>query len=418
MRRVAWLLLLLFVFAIPWEYSVDFGEPLGNIARLAGVLALLAAIPSILQGGRIRTPGHLQWLTLAFFLFYCCSYLWTVDPQETLGKMRAYFQVTMIVWLVWEFAGNSRDLRDLSRCYLAGSWVLAILTLAGVRSAEAIAAGQIRFAAAGQDPNDVARFLNLGLPFAALLLTGEPRRWERLLALGYLPLGSVAVLLTASRGGFFGAMVAWAGCALMLARHRPRAVAGGSLLLLAIGVGFWLLAPHGAIERLATIPEQLRGGDLNQRWNIWSAGWDAFAHAPWLGSGAGTFANAAGLSPADTAHNTALAILVSGGLCGLSLFAAIVALCLRSILRMRGPVRAAMGIALSVWFVTSLVASVEENRTTWLLVSMIALAGRLAEEEPRDLAAYFSGGIGHSRLQGIARGEGPAGVAMPPVAPA
>ncbi len=36
----------------------------------------------------------------------------------------------MVVWLVWEFADTPADLRDLLRAYVAGSWVLAILTLA------------------------------------------------------------------------------------------------------------------------------------------------------------------------------------------------------------------------------------------------------------------------------------------------
>ena len=48
----------------------------------------------------------------------------------------------MIVWLVWEFAESPGDLRALLRAYVAGSWVLAILTLANFSSPEAIAAGQ------------------------------------------------------------------------------------------------------------------------------------------------------------------------------------------------------------------------------------------------------------------------------------
>jgi hypothetical protein len=57
MRRTAWILLLLFAFAIPWEYSLDLGGLLGNAARIAGLLVLLAAIPAVLQAGRMRTPG-------------------------------------------------------------------------------------------------------------------------------------------------------------------------------------------------------------------------------------------------------------------------------------------------------------------------------------------------------------------------
>jgi hypothetical protein len=48
-----------------------------------------------------------------------------------------------------------------------------------------------------------------------------------------------------------------------------------------------------------------------------------------------------------------------------------------------------MALALMVWGITSLVATVEENRTTWLLLAMIALAGRLGMEEPEGVAECF-----------------------------
>jgi O-antigen ligase len=391
MRRIAWGLLLLFAFAIPWEYSLDLGEPLGNVARIAGLLLLLVAVPAILQAGRLRTPGPMQWLVLAFYLWFCCSYFWTIEPQTTLEKMRAYFQEMMTVWLVWEFAESPRDLRSLLRAYVAGSWILAALTLANLASAEAIAAGHIRFVAAGQDPNDVARFLDLGFPLAALLLNSESCWPGRLLALGYLPLGLAAVVLTASRGGLLAAVVALAGCALLLGRNyrsHAKGLLAGAATLPIIAAALWFAVPHETFERLGTIPEQLEGG-LNQRWNIWTLGWHAFVRAPLFGTGAGTFAGAAGLNPLDTAHNTILSILVSGGLCAFFLAVAIVALAAWSILQTHGPLRLAMATALLVWVVTSLVATVEESRTTWLLLGMIALAGRLAVEEPEGLAACF-----------------------------
>ena len=113
MRRIAWLLLLLFAFAIPWEYSLDLGEPLGNVARILGLLTLLAAIPAVAQTGRLRAPGLMQWLVLAFFLWFCCTCFWTIEPEVTLIKLRGYFQESMIVWLVWEFAESDDDLQAL-----------------------------------------------------------------------------------------------------------------------------------------------------------------------------------------------------------------------------------------------------------------------------------------------------------------
>jgi O-antigen ligase len=390
MRRIAWGLLLVFTFAIPWEYSLNLGEPLGNAARIAGLLLLLAAIPAVLQAGRLRAPGPMQWVVLAFFLWFCCSYFWTIEPLATLDKLRGYFQEMMIVWLVWEFADSPRGLRSLLRAYVIGSWVLVALTLASFSSPEAVALGQIRFVAEGQDPNDVARYLDLGFPLAALLVNCEPRWPGRLLALGYLPLGLVAVFLTASRGGFLAAVVALAGCAILLGRDHRRGVLAGALALPAITAALWFLVPHETFERLATIPGQLQGGSLNDRTNIWTLGWHAFAKAPLFGTGAGTFVSAAGLAPINTAHNTAFSILVNGGLCALCLFVAIVALATWSIRRTRGPLQLALGTSLAVWLVTTLDATVEENRTTWLLLGLIALAGRLAVEEPECLANCFA----------------------------
>jgi O-antigen ligase len=388
MRRIAWALLLLFTFAIPWEYSLDLGEPLGNVARIAGILLLFAAVPAILQRDRVRTPGPMQWLVLAFYLWLCCTYFWTIDPAATLEKIRAYFQEMMIVWMVWEFAESSSDLRDLLRACIAGSWVLAALTLANFGSPEA-AGGQMRFAAYGQDPNDVARFLDLGFPLAALLLRSESRWPARLLALGYMPLGLLAVLLTASRGGFVAAVVALGGCCLLLARGRGKAVLAAVFALPLIAAAVWSIVPPQVFERLATIPGQLQGGDLNQRMNIWSVGWQAFLHAPLFGSGAGTFVGAAGLAPIDTAHNTALSILVGGGLCALFLASGIVALAVRSVLAVPWSLRIALATALLVLVIASLVSTAEESRTTWLLLALIAFAHRLAMDEPEQLDACF-----------------------------
>jgi len=386
-RRLVWFLLLAFVFAIPWEYSLDIGEPLGNIARILGLLLLVAAVPALLLAGRMRNLGLLQFLALALFLCFCCSCFWTIDQHATLVRVRGYFQVMMTVWLVWEFAETPEDFRDLLRAYVAGSWILAALTIGDLASP---GAGQIRFVAEGQDPNDVARFLDLGFPMTALLLDGESTWPGNLFAFGYLPVGLLGVLLTASRTGFLAALVALAGCAVLMARsHHVRGLLAGALALPAIAVTIWLLVPHETLQRIASIPEQLHLGDLNQRLNIWQAGWQAFVHAPFLGTGAGTFVLASGLAPEDTAHNTVLALGVEGGIVALIVAVAIVLVCARSIIQTHGPVRIALGAALLVWLLTSLVATVEENRTSWLLIALIALAARLAVEEPEAMERCF-----------------------------
>ena len=100
-RCASWyeFLLLLFAFAIPWEYSLDLGAPVGNIARVLGLLVLAAAVPAVLLSGRMRRPGALQWLVLGLFLWFCCSSFWTVDRRQRSHGCAADFQVMMVVWL-------------------------------------------------------------------------------------------------------------------------------------------------------------------------------------------------------------------------------------------------------------------------------------------------------------------------------
>ncbi len=387
MRRVVRLLLVAFAFAVPWAYSVDMGEPYGNIARIIGLLALAAALSAILLAGRVRTPEALHWLTLCLFLWFCFTAFWTIDQHATLIRLRAFFQVMMPVWLLGEFIETPLDLGSLVRAYVGGAWVLAALTIASFSSADL--GTQIRFAAGGQDPNDVARFLDLGFPLAALIIDGRWRWPWKVMAAGYLPVGLIAVLLTASRGGFLAAVVALTGCAYLLLIRHARMLLGGAVSLPVIAAAFWLLVPHATVERIATLPKQLQHGDLNQRLEIWAAGWQAFVHAPFLGSGAGTFVQAARLAPIDTAHNTLLAIAVEGGVIGLVLVTAIFAVSARSVLVLRGSLRIAFATAFLVWLVGSFAATVEGNRTTWLLLGMLPAACRLSRRDPERMAQCF-----------------------------
>lgn len=393
MRAAVQALLLVFVFTIPWEYSLDFGVPFGNVARLAGALLLLVAVLAVLLAGRLYARGPLLGLTLALFVWQCATYFWSIEPEITLSRLPGYLQEMMIVWLVAEFAGSPRGLRAVLRAWLAGSWLLVALTAATFIASTS--ATQIRFAAEGQDPNDMARFLCLGLPVAALLADREPNRWGRILSLLYLPAGLAAVLLTASRGGLFEALTALAGCGLLLWRRQRPVVYGAIFALPVAAFAAWELLPAGTIARLGTIADQAQGGDLNQRVNIWEAGWRAFQQTPFIGHGAGSFVSAAGLAPIDTAHNTILSILVEDGLIGFVFGLAIVVAAIGMALALRGTLRIALLTVTTVWIVASMVGTTGESRTTWLLFAVVALAYQLHSSRPgtQDASSHVSAAL-------------------------
>jgi O-antigen ligase len=381
MRKTAWISLVLFVFSIPWEYSLDFGVPFGNIARLLGLVSMLASGMAVFSAGKFRRPGLIHWLTLMSFVWLCGTILWTVTPHETLAHLRGYAQEMVLIWLVWEFAASPEKVRVLLRAWLAGSWVLAVLTIAGFAFSVASAAEQVRFVAIGQDPNDVARYLGFGFPIAGLLLDGCDHKAERLLWLLYFPVGIAAVLLTASRSGLLIAILAFCGCGIAALRRDAKGLVVASILVGSALVLIYNAAPKGTFDRLGTMAELRQVGDLNQRVNIWSAGWRAFQTAPIVGHGAGAFVTAAELGSEDTAHNTVISILVEGGLCGLALGMSVVVSVVQAIRRTEGPLRFALAMLMLIWALSSLSGTVWENRLTWLLFGIAAVCPALTKRD-------------------------------------
>jgi O-antigen ligase len=173
----------------------------------------------------------------------------------------------------------------------------------------------------------------------------------------------------------------------------------GVLALPVAAAAILLLVPRETLDRIASIAGQLRYGDLNQRVSIWSAGWNAFLRAPICGHGAGLFVVAARLAPIDTAHNTALSILVEGGLIALAIATGIVVVSVRSVLAIGGTLRIALATLMMVWLMSSLVGTVGESRTTWLLLAVIALSNRLTEETPEQVEQQFPSPLSPAELR-------------------
>lgn len=388
MRSLSRGLLLGLAFAIPWEYSVDLGPPYGNLARIVGALLILAATLAVLREGSLRRPEALHWLSLALFLWLCCSALWTVDRAESLRQLRTYAQEVIILWAAWEFLDTPQHMRNLVRAYVAGAAVLAGLTLGTFAAAST--AGQVRFAPEGHDPNDAARILVFALPLAALLLYSECRRPLRALAGGYLLFGTLAVFLTASRSGFLAALVALSGSCVLLWRWGGRRAMAALVGIPLLAASVWLTVPAESLSRLGTIAAELQGGNLNQRWNIWEAGWQAFLRTPFCGSGVGSFVTAARLAPLDTAHSTAVGLAVEGGIVALAIACALLLAVMACVLRTHGALRIVLASVVAVGLLSSLVATVQENRATWLLLGLVSVAARLTVEDAAGIGRMFA----------------------------
>jgi O-antigen ligase len=391
LRALTRWLVIIYVFTVPWEYSVDLGEPWGNIARIIGLVVLAIAVLAALESGKLRRWQSLQWMVLLFIVYWALSAMWSLDSTTTIEKLRAFLQTTVMALVIWEFDSEPDDLRNLLRAVTAGSLVLAVLTILNFTSPEAYVAGQLRYAAVGQDPNDVARFLALGFPLAACSFRLEKAEFWRWPGICYLPIGLLAVLLTASRGGAVAATCALLGAAVVIFYGHAKRAFLSVPIFAASALALFALVPDGSLARLATLRDELLFGSLNGRVEIWSRGFEAFKNAPWLGEGAGTFVLAAHTANEDTAHNTPLTMLVTGGLLGFSISLAIGWFALRAAIKNRGFIRIAMVTALFTLMLSSLVGTIEENRITWIVIAIISTTSRHGlRESEREPAPSLS----------------------------
>jgi O-antigen ligase len=186
-------------------------------------------------------------------------------------------------------------------------------------------------------PNPFAGYLTTILPLAVCMALCQanpvPYRW---LALGASAMMAVGIALSQSRGAWLGAGVA--ALCLLLAWSRwtrrlllPCALGGALLLALAISGAL----PATLTDRLSQAIAyfgvfDVRNVDVtSDNWAVvermahWQAGWYMFLDHPWLGVGAGNYAEAypgyyvsSWLEPLGHAHNYYLNMLAELGVVG------------------------------------------------------------------------------------------------------
>jgi putative inorganic carbon (hco3(-)) transporter len=196
--------------------------------------------------------------TLLLEIPYCVSLILFVDtPQRVLSLMR---------W--WA----------LLACYVAMRTILGH----GVGGSAFLA-----------DQNDVSLLLNTMLPFVLCMLVYERRPMYRLAYLAFAVTCLVAIVTTASRGGFVG-LVAMLAVMWWISPRKLLTVA----LLCLVMIGAYELAPQSYWDRVASItainlnPTTLSTdrdeGTAEGRLDSWRAAWSMFEDHP-LGVGPGNF---------------------------------------------------------------------------------------------------------------------------------
>lgn len=364
MRKLCFVFIWLYIFTVPWYQSLVFSGDVGGISRVVTIITIPFAAFAVLASGRLRRPTNVHLLMLAHLMIAAATLFWTADSDATAVSLRSYMQIMVIVWFVWEFAGDSKSIRQLATAYVLGAWVSLFNTVMG---GAAKLQGQLtRATASGFNENDLALVLTLGIPMACYAASRAPR-YVRWICWGYIAAAPITVLMTGSRSGAVVLVIALASVTLfgmrtgLLTRGAP--IMG---LAAVIAMGVWFV-PSQTIQRILTVTNS---GDFGSRLPIWDTALRTFGDHPVLGIGAGAFLHAGGAN--YVAHNTYLSVLVEHGLPGFVVFIGIVLGLVAGIWHMRGQERSIWITLLVCWCVGVSTLTWEQSRWTWVLFAMAA----------------------------------------------
>ena len=372
MRRLPFAFLWIFVFVIPIEETVSVAG-FGSIARIAGIGTFAVGLLHILMRGTVRPLSWFHIFAIAFCIWASITLLWTIAPEDSQGRLQTYVQLTLLVWLMWELAATHASQLSLLQAYVLGAGVAALSTLHSYLSGTSLDPG--RYAGFDYNANVLGLTLVLSLPMAWYLSLCRSRlAWINRL---YVPVGVIAILLTASRAAFFAGTVAL----LLIPWSLQRVPVWTRVAVCAGVVGFFLLAlqfiPQTSWDRILTTRSEIETGRIGGRGEIWKAGVRVFTQHPVAGVGVGAFAAAVEptLGPRVSPHQTFLAVLVEQGVIGLTLFISMFVAVLLSIQHLSSPHR-------QFWIVLSLALAVvlfpapwDYRKQLWFVLGVLACQG-------------------------------------------
>jgi O-antigen ligase len=316
----------LFVFAVPWQDMVVF-QGLGTISKLLGITAMGAMVLHMMVHARVRRPTAFHWMVLVYLCWVLISTFWAVaEPVSISRKVKTYVQILMMVWVIWETSPNRRRLVSLMQAYVLGAYVAAGSTVYNSLTGVSLDPSG-RYAASGFDANDSGMLMALALPLAWYLSSTASSGLQRWLNRGYFVAGSVAILLTGSRGALITMIAALLVVPFTLTQIKTGVKVAGFIIVILSGAAAVWLVPDKSFQRLSTTTAELSEGTLTGRITIWQTGLRAVPRRPLFGFGPAGWYPVAGRVARRLRgpHNTYLSILVEEGMIGLLLFLGILA---------------------------------------------------------------------------------------------
>ncbi|MEV5000387.1 oligosaccharide flippase family protein [Nocardioides sp. LML1-1-1.1] len=370
-------------------------EPFGDLLRalhpaavkVAGAVLFLAWLVRLAQDPRVAgmRQGGMRALAALMTVLLASFVVHGADLGTGADHLLSYVSYALVVVVLVDTARRARPDTITFATRLATSYLLACTAAGLVAIGDFLAHGG-RGAGPLEDPNDLAFFLLVALPFAPLLARRAPAG-AAACALVLL----VAITVTFSRGALVGLAV-MVGVALYLGALRATTVvAAGLVAVSAVGV-LWAANAALVSESLAE-KDHIAAENVDLRLTTWTMAAEMTVDSPLLGQGPGGFqAQTARYVPAGVTevrqtvvHQMYLDVSAELGLLGLAAFGAVLAHGVHGAARARSLARSRpLADAVLVAFAGALVAACFLSEQLYLPVWLLVALGLALNPHPRS----------------------------------
>jgi len=289
-----------------------------------------------------REPGRLvarsgvvvPLFLLAAFVTLAGAWSYTQRPDNTVAILPLYFAFACAAPVLIE---DRRDLERITAAFLIATIALSLLAIAqrqaGVFEWRAYLIESDSYAyrsnATFADPNNLARFLTIGMALAGgLILVPGARRLTVYLAIPAIIFGLPALVTTGSRSGWLGFLLV--GFLIILVAPvgwftRLRLYFYGAAGMVG-AIGMLVLQGGAEFDRIKTFTQGT--ALLGQRQHLIRAGWEMWRDSPFIGLGTGSYHNALMYAyqwvlpwwtETTLSHTSVITLLSEGGLLAMAM---------------------------------------------------------------------------------------------------
>jgi hypothetical protein len=319
--------------------------PVLATVRLERIYMLVTITYWTVSGASIPSGNRLHRYFTAFILVLITS--WTLSPYPDAGTatVENYLKFGVFYILLVTSVRESQSLRTI----LVGHFFIVTLLMAHslreyfFNSRHHFTQGIVRLVPVGQsfDYNDLAGFIVSSLPLTWVLWRAWSTRWRRAVILGHVGMATWCIMLTGSRMGLVGLVLASV-LACLSSSNRWRLLAMYPVLAAA----FWMILPEDRKSRYLTLVDSSAGSSeaASSAGSLRYAGFEKslplFAERPLLGFGPMGFRAMKGVMP----HNLYGQLLAELGVAGAVTFGLILLGTAQNALEARRIVRGASPI--------------------------------------------------------------------------